>query len=469
MKKTQRLKTFRGISVGMALILIAMGVSSQFPIYMDYWREYLSWTALALLGITCVTPLGSFCVAGEGHKKPLMNCLWHTFMVYGVMALFFISFFILLTGNVVTPTPAMLLAMFEVNMQDIGYNAIFYPWVLYVLALALLGGAGYYLRSPKMSSLLFAIFPARFITPFYASIIDYFGTLGFYIGVLSIIGVASLTLAQLLCYLIGYHLNFYISLATIGLGFALVYLPLSSVWKRIQNKLENPSLNPGLVLLALLIIFALYILLMYVIVHLFLDSFSHYFGSVEKNLPRIELHHQLTLLNIKDILWGLGMVTMTVIGAWLVNIYRGYSLRMAILLALVPIVFFWGVYEVTSLMITITPAMLEKTLEYIWSVPTVYLIGLIPVIILVKAFWRENAFIDGIYMVFPNESGKKLSRLRKLMILGAGFIGYAAMLYILTGLLLVKNLLFTFAVLFTFGLVLVLIGYSRFILTRKPL
>ena len=352
------------------------------------------------------------------------------------------------------------------NLTGAGYAEWIYPWVPYVFATVLTGGAGYAMHKPKMSGIAAQLFLPRQLSPFYASIVDYMAVFGFYVGMLAVVGVTTITFAQALCGLFGYSLDFHIDLTILGLGFAMIYLPVSSIWKTFRNRLEKSNMSPGATLLWLLIIYSLFILLMYAILHVFLTSFTGYFSSLEKNLPQLELDKQLAELPLMNLLWGFSMISMTVIGAWWANILQGYTVRQAMLLLFAPLALGWIIYQLMYLSNGLNFTTLYTAVAWFWEKPQVYVFSLIPALIIIASLWRKNNLINAIFWVFPNESGRKLSRIRKSIIWGSMFVGYAAAFNLLTGIYFMQNVIQLFAIFFSFGFIVVILGYIRFFIRK---
>lgn len=463
MKRTQHRKILRLLGVGLALLFLALIISTNAPVYIEYWRIGLGWLLVALLAVTVISPIGRYTIGHTKQKPSWQTSFCNIVFSYVIIVAFLFGLFILITSNVVSMPADELAHIIQRNFDGNEHTLILYPWIMYVFATVLVGSIGYLNNKPKMSGVAAWLFSSRKITPFYASMIDYMAVFGFYVGILTIIGMTVLTLAQFLCGLLGYHLDFHVDLTILGLGFALIYLPVSSLWRTVRSRLEKNTQSPGSALLWLFVIFSLFILFMYAVLHLFLESFTAYFASLEQRLPQLELGEQLKNLSLVNLLWGVGMISMTVVGGWWAHLLQGHTVRQALLICLAPLVLVWSVTELLYLSNSLNFTTLYTIVAWVWGKPQVYLAALIPAVILIIGLWRDNHFIAGMYWVFPNESGRKLVRIRKTIIWGSTFIGYAAAFNLLTGIFFMQTITQLFAVFFSFALVVVTLGYFKFI------
>ncbi|MFI4955095.1 MAG: hypothetical protein ACHP9Y_04190, partial [Gammaproteobacteria bacterium] len=156
------------------------------------------------------------------------------------------------------------------------------------------------------------------------------------------------------------------------------------------------------------------------------------------------------------------------VAGWWGQYIQGYSARQAILILLTPL-FLIGLIYLGMQNLAISQEQIIKLVAWCIVSPQAYILSLIASIILIVGLRKENNFVEGLYWVTPNLSGRKLSRWRKIVVMNGNFIAFSMVFSLLLGIYYVEVTIAIFAVMFSFALSLTTLGFVKYLFTRKLL
>ena len=467
MEKTHQYRTkFLYLLMGMGAAFGALAIIFYFPDPIEYWKTSLNWLCLGILLLVSLSPLGNRLIGKPAAKKPLGTCIRQIVFSYFIILVVLFSILILFTTTVMPIPLDDIWGILNANVSKEDYLQFTYPWITYILAVILIGGVGYKAQSTKLSGALSPLSSKMPLTGTFVTVIDSVSVLGFYISLLVIIALASLALVKAVSFLFGYPINFDIDLPILGVAFALVYLPLSTIWKTAMERLKNFT-NVGWGMLIIMVSMSVFVLAMYGILVLFFQSFSDYFASMQTNLPPMDISFYFADLQVNNALWSVSLVSMVVVGSWWAQILQGYTWRLSIAILMAPLLIAWLVYQIIVQNNLISLEVFNEILLWCWNIPQVYVFALLGSIILITALWRENYFVKGIITILPETAHISTQNWGNLLGNAAQIIVGIMMLSLLTGMFFVKTLLLVCAVLFSLVLMLAMISIIKLIFIGK--
>jgi hypothetical protein len=478
MIKSKRRVAIYNMITTFILIATSSGVATYYPAYITHWSQNLSWVLAAFLLLVFLLPVSKEIVGDATAQLPLATVFRKIVSSYVIITVFVVSLFMLMMTVILNANAEEIIGVLRQNLATFNYQQSAYPWILYIFGVAIITLIGYKVNKPKISGTLVGLIPARYLQGFFGAVVDFIGIMGFFIGILCIIGTSAMALAKLLALMLGHPLNYNVDITLMGVTFALIYLPFSPLWTTAITKLQNRNWGLGLTLLVLIVGFAIFLLAIYGAIYLFVQSFSSYFASLEENLPQIILADQLAAIHFSELMWAFGMVSIAIVSGWWLQYVQGYSLRSVMLILLAPYLLVLGIVELLHYTLSVAAPIATLASLRDWGVaaiewssraPQTYLIGLVASAILIMGMRKENNFIKGLFLIMPNLAGRKLSRWKNLIMRNGGFIAISIVFSIFFGLYFEQIMLNIFATMFSFVMVLMLLSLTLYLSTRKLL
>lgn len=464
----KKLKAARNVMTTLGLIFLSLTLVLFFPAYIHTWASVINVILLALLGLIFILPVGSTVLGNPANKLPVSYVLRKIVLSYAVVYLFFFSCLVLLMSTVIVVTPEQLMAWMAASFPSTHYQIMAYPWVMYVFGTLLITGIGYQAHKPKFSGALAAIVPVRALGGFFASVVDYMAMLGFYIGMLVIMALCVLALAKLIALGLGFALDYSLSITMLGVGCALIYLPFSPLWRTSLERIKNYQLSLSAVLSVFVVGLAVFFLMLYGILFLFVQGFADYFASLQVIFPAANPVEQLNALSFLDVVWIFSMVSTAVLAGYWGQYVQGYTMRQAMCMLLLPFMAILLIYA-ALLHANISQVHVLPLVAWCMTAPQASLVGLVAGAILILGFRQENNFVRGLYWVMPNISGRKLARWRKVILTNVNFIVFSMVFSLLLGIYYVEVSIAIFAVMGSFTLSLAILSLLKYIVSRKLL
>ena len=461
MMKKQTYKNWLKLAGLMSLVFIPLGIIVYLPEYYKNWEHYLAWVIIFILAVSFILPLGNKIIGDPLSKKPWPMVAKGIIFSYFIILLFMGSALVLLISTVGEAPPQDILSVLTESFNTMGYEYLIYPWGLYALGVLILGLLGYSKQQLSLGVAINYLIPKYQLNENIKFGINLIAIVGFYIGTLVLIGLSALALTKLMSIFLGFPISFKASLIMVGVGFGIVYFPLSPLWKTLMQKLENTQFNLGGILLAVLLILSIFVLFIYGALHVFLVVFAEHFVPIEALLQKTRPVFPLSMLGLLDLLWAFSMVTMIVVAAWWIQIIQGYTVRQALVILISPLLLI-KVFLVLSHYIDFSFIIL-----WFFTTPQAYAISLISSSIIISTFWYENNFIKGLKHVIPKGHELDISTWKKTLLASVAFLPFSMMLNITMDIFYGRSISLLLAILFSFILALAIVAFIKYLIRGK--
>jgi len=335
----------------------------------------------------------------------------------------------------------------------------FYPFTLVAFMAILFGVIGVKYQ-PKMSSALRVLWGKdKNFSAFIASVFDFCPIVGFFLGLLTITSLMAIFISGLVGHFLGINMAFELTIRTSAVGFILAYLPFSGVWQELITRLSK---RPSLSLTGMLLIIGIGAGVLFAVI----TGIVEIFLVAMQNDPYKTFHinwsfHLDPTMVLPQVIAIVATFAAAVWGIYIAILSTGRSIG-AFLLALLPVptTLFGIIYIVTA---SENTEMLNAILQPFFLYPWNLLLGTLLCLIILGLWRKESPWLKGLFLIFPNDSGKKTLRFRRIMGYGSSYVPYTMLIWIYVGMYGLQQIYLGFLVAALFVITLAILGMVRYL------